>query len=195
MKLLNLAEQSAIYTSNVYLLMGDWNTLDDVTTLVDVGRDPTTLVNLEAINTGVGKRKLDQVVLTHSHYDHVELLPELIERYHPRVYGLASAMPGLDRVLQNGEILRAADGTLEVIFTPGHSSDSVCLYSPEMGWLFAGDAPLIIRSADASYDAGFIEALRILARKRITSIFFGHGAPMTMGCQEALAESLQLVGG
>ncbi|MBW2031379.1 MAG: hypothetical protein JRJ31_20155 [Deltaproteobacteria bacterium] len=39
MRIVNLTSDSNTYTSNVYLLLGDWRAMDDVNTLVDVGRD------------------------------------------------------------------------------------------------------------------------------------------------------------
>ena len=39
MKIVNLTQGSAVYTSNAYLLTGTWNAIPDVNTLVDTGRD------------------------------------------------------------------------------------------------------------------------------------------------------------
>ena len=70
MKIINLTENSTVYTSNVYLVLGSWNSLSDVNTLFDVGRDPNILEILNNTSTGFGKKRVEQVVLTHSHYDH-----------------------------------------------------------------------------------------------------------------------------
>ncbi len=39
MKIINLTEKSTVYTANVYFILGSWNALPDVNTLIDVGRD------------------------------------------------------------------------------------------------------------------------------------------------------------
>jgi len=39
MKITNLTADSKLYTSNVFLVLGEWNTIDDITTLIDVGYD------------------------------------------------------------------------------------------------------------------------------------------------------------
>ena len=44
-----------------------------------------------------------------------------------------------DRLLQDGEILRLGELTVEVIATPGHSDGSVCFLVRETGDLFTGD--------------------------------------------------------
>ncbi|MEA1943993.1 MAG: MBL fold metallo-hydrolase, partial [Euryarchaeota archaeon] len=69
MKVLNLTSDSKMYTSNVYLITGTWNAIDDLNTLVDVGRDPSVIEKINNASTGVGKKRVEQVVLTHSHYD------------------------------------------------------------------------------------------------------------------------------
>ena len=38
MKIDNLTVKSTVYTSNAYLVRGDWNKLSDINTLVDVGK-------------------------------------------------------------------------------------------------------------------------------------------------------------
>ncbi len=74
---MNLSAKSKIYTSNVYLLTGDWNCIQDVNTLVDVGRDPSVIDEIYQASTGVGKTKVEKVILTHNHYDHTSLLPQI----------------------------------------------------------------------------------------------------------------------
>lgn len=44
--------------------------------------------------------------------------------------------------LSNGQILSGEGVTLRVIHTPGHTSDSICLYLPEEGAVFTADSVL-----------------------------------------------------
>lgn len=195
MKILNLTAFSKIYTSNVYLITGTWNRMDDVNTLIDVGRDPQVIEALwREASTGVGKHKVEQVILTHSHYDHADLLPKIIEAFHPKVFAKSPALAGVDYRLKGGELLKIGDRCFEVICTPGHSYDSICLYSSEEKTLFAGDTPLILHSSESTYSPEFVEALKILAGKEIETIYFGHGNSLGKGCKEALLHSLKLVG-
>ncbi len=193
MRVIMLENSGLIYTSNVYLVLGNWSALGDVNTLIDTGRDPAVLDALAHAPTGVGKRAVEQVVLTHGHYDHVELVPVLRERFHPTVAGFRGSVEGLDRVLEDGDEFRAGDETFEVLHTPGHSSDSICLYCRREGALFAGDAPLLIHSGDGTYEDDFAAALEKICARDVRTIYFGHGAPLTADCNHRLRRSLEIV--
>jgi len=190
MKIINLTEKSEIYTSNVYLVLGNWNTLDDLNTLVDVGRDPSVIERLKNTWTGVGKHKVDQVILTHNHYDHVSLLPRIRTNYAPQVYAFSDSLKGVDHLLEDGQILRLGDRTCEIIHTPGHSSDSICIYCEQDNILLAGDTPLIINSTNGSYDRSFVEALEKICSRDIQAIYPGHGMPLLDNCNKRLSTSL-----
>jgi glyoxylase-like metal-dependent hydrolase (beta-lactamase superfamily II) len=193
MKIRNLFLCGPEYTSNVYLVTGTWNALTDVNTLVDVGRDPAIIDEIMAASTGVGKKRVERVILTHSHYDHTSLLPRIHELFAPKVYAASASLPGVDVILKGGEHLKMGDRDFEVIATPGHSNDSICLYCAEDRVLFAGDTPVIIRTPDGSYTPEFIDALEIICSKTITAVYFGHGPPLLEQCNELLKTSLKNV--
>ncbi len=190
MKIYNLTEHSKVYTSNVYLVTGTWNAMDDVNTLVDVGRDLGALEIIFEISTGVGKKPVEKVVLTHNHYDHTSMLQNVKTIFNPRVYAWSKSLEGVDRILKDGETIRMGDQYFEVIHTPGHSTDSICLYCPAEGVLFSGDTPVIIRSTDSTYEEDFIRAMEKLSRREVKAIYFGHGEPLLDGCGIALRKSL-----
>jgi len=181
-----------IYSSNVYLIRGDWNAIPDVNTLIDVGNDAAVIERIRATPTGVGKKAVEQVILTHGHFDHAALLPAIREAFQPVVYA-HSAFVKADRILEDGQTLRCGDRVFEVIYTPGHSNDSICLYCKEDGLLFVGDTPVIIRSTDGSYEEDFIRALERLCRKDVRVIYFGHGDPLFDDCNARLRSSLRNV--
>ncbi len=191
MRIMNLTgATSTVYTSNAYLVLGDWSGLQDVNTLVDAGNDPALVERLAVAPTGVGKRAVEQVILTHGHFDHTSQLAVLKELYHPVVYG-HPACAAAEVALRDGQVMRCGDRPFEVIYTPGHSQDSICLYCAAEGVLFAGDAPLVIRSEEGSYEDRFIEVLERLCRLDVEAIYFGHGDPVTAGAHALLTESLR----
>lgn len=193
MRVLNLTENSPVYTSNAYLLTGNWNTMSDVNTLIDAGHDPHIIQKLNEASTGVGKKKLEQILLTHGHYDHAGMVKKLKEEFEPQVLAFSPALEGVDRVLQNGETIRAGEGLLEVIHMPGHSTDSVCFYDKENGILFAGDSPLIITTPTTGYDEEFIKAFERLCSLKIQIIYFGHGKPFQEHVGEVLLSSYRMI--
>lgn len=193
MRILPLTGGGSTYTSNVYLLLGDWSALGDVNTLIDTGRDPAVLEALTAAPTGVGKRAVEQVILTHSHYDHVELLEAVRAAYGPQVCAYGCSAGAVDRELADGDVLKAGDGELEVIHSPGHSQDSICLYSVRERVLFAGDSPLIQHSPGNSYGQDFVTALEKICRRDVRTIYSGHGAPLSSDCNARLKRSLEMV--
>ena len=193
MKILNLAERNGVYSSNVYLVLGSWNALRDVNTLVDVGRDPSLFERLDQASTGVGKKRVEQVVLTHGHYDHAGNLSLVRERYSPVVHAFSASLEGVDHFLKDGEELRLGDRTFEVLHIPGHSYDSICLYCREEEVLFSGDTTLCIQTPEGSYEMGYALGLEKLCRRNIRGIYPGHGDPIFRNYDEVLRHTLRNV--
>ncbi|MCL7413271.1 MAG: hypothetical protein M8353_06600 [ANME-2 cluster archaeon] len=53
----NLNDTSNTYTSNVYLVRSIKNSIHDLNTLIDVGRDPNIIKKIYNESTGVGKKR------------------------------------------------------------------------------------------------------------------------------------------
>ena len=190
MRVTNLTENSNIYTSNVYFVGGNWNAIDDVNTLVDVGRDSTIIEKINDISSGVGKKKIDQVILTHSHYDHASLLSVIKKIYNPVVYAFSPFLDGVDCLLKDGEKIKIGNSIFEVMHIPVHSSDSVCLYCVGKGVLFSGDTSMIIRSPDEIYDDSYHAMLENIYSGGVQKIYPGHGDPIADESREIIYVSL-----
>ena len=191
MKICNLSVNSKKYTSNVYFVTGDWNTLDDKNTLIDVGMDDLILEKINDVPTGVGQHKVTQVIVTHSHYDHVWNLPNIVSTFSPKVYAHSKALQNVSHIIKDGQKLLIGDREFEVIYTPEHSTDSICLYCEEEGILFTGDTPVFITSPTGYYNENFLNFLVRMCKKDLKAIYPGHGNPVISEINKLLVESLK----
>ncbi len=189
MKVINLRGNKNTYSCNAYLVLGTWNSLSDMNTLVDIGTDGSIVDEIESMNTGVGKHPVEQVVITHNHFDHTGGLPVIRKRYNPKVYALCP-FEGVDEVLKDGQTIRMGDSDFEVVRTPGHSSDSLCLYCEKEKVLFSGDTPIRIRTIGGSYSKEFVCALERLAKRNIRTIYPGHDMPIVERVLEIMRTTL-----
>jgi hydroxyacylglutathione hydrolase len=88
---------------------------------------------------------LTMILSTHSHYDHVGGNLELKKATGCEVIGADSRrIPGLNRVVADGDIISAGPCQIHIIATPGHTDKDVCYYLPASsdnphGAVFTGD--------------------------------------------------------
>ncbi|HEY3491056.1 MAG TPA: MBL fold metallo-hydrolase [Candidatus Deferrimicrobiaceae bacterium] len=191
MKVHPLRSNPAIYSCNAYLVTGDWKRIEDVNTLVDIGTDAYVLEEIGAIPTGIGKTPVEQVVLTHHHFDHAGGLGEIRERYNPVVRSWSDRLSGESAPLGDGEMIRLGDRECEVLHVPGHSQDSICIYCEAERFLFSGDTPVRVLSPGGSYTDRYLQAIERLAKLPIDVIYPGHDAPITGNVSEIIRTTLR----
>ena len=192
MRVIQLQRNPATYTCRSYLLLGDWNQLDDLNTLIDPGTDDYVLNEIESLSTGFGKVAVEQVLLTHNHFDHAAAAGLFRERYGARIYGWAAGRD-IDGQLYDGQFLRAGDDYLEVLHCPGHSSDSVAFYCQSQRLLFSGDTQLRIRTPGGKYTEDYVQTLLKLAGKQIEWVYPGHDEPFDEDVPGTILETLRNV--
>ena len=192
MRIYPLKSSSSVYTCNSYLILGDWNRLEDINCLVDVGTDGSIAEEIRGMSTGFGKRPVERVICTHNHFDHVGGLRRFHQEYQPEVFAFTS-FPGVTATLRHGQLIRCGDEYFEVIHVTGHSNDSICLYCPSGGVLFSGDTPLTVKTPGGSYSAVFEKQLEDLASRNIEVIYPGHGDIIKYRAKEMIQESLRNV--
>lgn len=185
MRITKIRTNEKVYSSNVYLIRGEFNGLKDVNTLVDTGGDGSIVDEIKKINTGAGKTPVAQIVLTHTHFDHTGGVKALKAEYNLKILA-CSREEYVDVVLKNGDIIFMGDRQFEVIHTGEHSQDSICLYGWEDRVLFSGDVPVDIKSSNGSYSRYFLSVLERLATFRIDVIYPGHGDPLHGGAKTIL---------
>ena len=124
--------------------------------IIDPGDEPERL--LEALDA-LGVEKLEAVLITHTHFDHIGAVAPVARATGAPVYCpelethvLANIMdfvpwPGFgpfesydaDHTVRGGETLELAGVKFEVLFTPGHSPGHVTYALEDEGALFSGD--------------------------------------------------------
>ncbi|WP_199262751.1 hydroxyacylglutathione hydrolase [Paracoccus binzhouensis] len=86
---------------------------------------------------------LDLIALTHHHADHIQAVPELVEKTGARVLGNArdaARLPPLDRAVQPGERFDLCGEEAEVIDVSGHTIGHVAFHLPASAMAFTADS-------------------------------------------------------
>jgi glyoxylase-like metal-dependent hydrolase (beta-lactamase superfamily II) len=189
MKIMTLQKHDKIYSCRSYLILGDWNRIEDINTVIDPGTDDFIIDEIESISTGFGKIPVNQIILTHNHFDHGASVMHFKEKYNAKVFAYIDG-PGVDELLTDGQFIKAGDDILEVLHTPGHSSDSICLYAPSEKALFSGDTQIRVMMPGDRYEADYIQGIMKIACRDIQKIYSGHDDPLKSGCQELILQTL-----
>ena len=86
---------------------------------------------------------LNQVLLTHHHYDHVDGLQDLLSAHPAQVLGAAAdahRLPPLDRALSEGDTLQIGAETGHVIDVSGHTVGHIAFHFPDSSVAFTADS-------------------------------------------------------
>jgi glyoxylase-like metal-dependent hydrolase (beta-lactamase superfamily II)/rhodanese-related sulfurtransferase len=98
------------------------------------------------------------VIDTHTHADHFSASRQIADRLGAmRVMHIASPAPGVDMRVDDGESLAVGKLRLQVLHTPGHTADSICLVGDDR--VFTGDTLLIGGTGRTDLPTGSPEAL------------------------------------
>lgn len=82
------------------------------------------------IDKVVSKNEILGILITHHHFDHVGVLQQLKDKYKTEVY---------DRNNLEEKEYQFVDFLFKVIYTPGHSKDSISFYFKKEKVMFVGD--------------------------------------------------------
>lgn len=123
----NASEWTGATGNNTYLFPGHPAALIDA----GVGRAE----HIDAVARGLGALRLERLLLTHHHVDHVAGTPALKARWP----GIEVRGGGEGAPLTDGEGIDAGGRRLRVVHTPGHAPDHFCFFDDASGDLFCGD--------------------------------------------------------
>jgi hydroxyacylglutathione hydrolase len=107
------------------------------TAVVDPAEEAPIVAAIEAAGG-----RLDMILLTHHHGDHVAATDAVRARYNVPVYGAqadAHRLPHLDRALVEGDTIKIGNVEGRVIDTPGHTLGHIAFYFQDGGVLICGD--------------------------------------------------------
>lgn len=113
--------------------------------VVDSGIEttPTEYVFPLLLELGYEPAKIDYLVNTHSHSDHIGGNRVLREKTKAKVavHQLdVDAVGKVDLKLKDGDTVRLGDRSFQVVHTPGHTAGSICLYDERSQTLLTGDS-------------------------------------------------------
>ncbi|MBV9736102.1 MAG: hydroxyacylglutathione hydrolase [Acidisphaera sp.] len=103
--------------------------------------DPADPVPVEEAVMRAGGR-LDLILLTHHHDDHIAGTEHIRARFHSGVVGAradAHRLPRLDQAVTEGDTVRLGGAEARVIDTPGHTRGHIAFYFADGGVLACGD--------------------------------------------------------
>ena len=142
--------------------------------------DPGPAIESHITAICAAQPKLTTILITHRHADHAPAAVPLKQRNGARILAPIGVLDDaiVDRRLLGNEVLTIDSTTIEVIPTPGHTSEHVCFLTGD-GDLFTGDTILgagstAIFPPDGSM-TDYFASLRLLRTKRVHRIHPGHG--------------------
>ncbi len=189
MKIILLDKNPAVYSCNYYLIYNELGN-NFGTTLIDVGTNEFILNALGKEFGNIDNIKIDQVILTHSHFDHAGGLPFILQNWKPKVYAYTPIV-GVTNKIEDTLKLSVAGYQAELFHTPGHTHDSICIYFPIQKILFSGDTTLDIRSTVGSYHKSYLSVLEYINSLEIDEIYGGHGEIIRDDIKPMLEKTIQ----
>ena len=103
--------------------------------------DPADAAPIIAAIEKAGGR-LDMILLTHHHNDHIGGVEEVRAKYKCPVVGAAAdahRLPKLDQAVKEGDVVKLGNASGIVIDTPGHTIGQINFYFPDGPILLSGD--------------------------------------------------------
>jgi glyoxylase-like metal-dependent hydrolase (beta-lactamase superfamily II) len=192
------------FGENAYLC---WRPAADSAVAVDPGGEADAMADLLERES----LRLDAILLTHAHLDHIEGVARLVRRLrapiylHPadrplyehvleqaRQFGLeVEVQPSPDVELGHGEHLQLAGLDWEIRHAPGHSPGHVLLHIAAAGVAFVGDVVFEGSIGRSDLPGGNFQQLMRSIREQVltlppeTVLYPGHLRPTTVGHEAA----------
>ena len=144
--------------------------------------------------------KLNYILNTHHHYDHIGGNIELKKKYNAKVIGFKGdykRIPEIDFKLEDGEIWKQDNFEAKIIHVPGHTLGHICFHFYNENNLFTGDTLFSLgcgRIFEGTYEQMFNSLKKIKTLPKDTEIYCGHEYTLQNSnfCASYDADNLQL---
>ncbi|MDD5417878.1 MAG: MBL fold metallo-hydrolase [Candidatus Nanoarchaeia archaeon] len=178
MKIIKKLNSGSIFSNTYYID-------DDIKVVIDAGQ----LVD----------EKVDILILTHCHFDHVVHANEIKKKNNCRIYMSLKCSEHLknldnatfhsfftehaepvfaDKIIKEGDIIKTGRYSLRVIETPGHTDCSICLYDDTKKILFSGDTMFRRTTGRTDLPTGnpekMLKSLEKLKKLEVKKLYPGH---------------------
>jgi hydroxyacylglutathione hydrolase len=124
--------------------------------------------------------KLDYILTTHKHPDHVEANVALKALFNCKIIGPdgdKDLIPGIDQTAKGGDALKLGTIDIDVIATPGHTNACISYYVPAAHAVFTADSLFSLgcgRLFEGTPDMMWASMQRLMALPKNTKIYCGH---------------------
>ena len=125
-------------------------------------------------------KKLDFILNTHHHFDHVGGNTELKKKYGSKILGFEKdkkRIPAIDVLLKDDQEFKIGSLDFKTIFIPGHTLGHIAFYLKKEKVIFTGDTLFSLgcgRVFEGTYEEMFNSLKKIKSLPEDTKIYCGH---------------------